>query len=147
MHNLIKMLEAQNLVVCSNSNYVGLGWVIGTDTEDSIVPHEDGTRFGDQAHHQSSHQKMYERMVVRKHPDLKGTDYSSSPRYRVYYDTKNRQSYVIGWTGLLQLPKLRKHITDLYKLENPKFYTEDHYNVGNTGPDPMRVIQALRDWK
>lgn len=34
---LVKTLEAQNLVVCSNANYIGLGWVTGADTEDSIL--------------------------------------------------------------------------------------------------------------
>lgn len=144
---LIKTLEAQNLVVCSNANYIGLGWVIGADTEDSIIPHEDGTKFGASLHHQSNHQKMYERMVVRRHPELRGTDYSSLPRYRVYFDTEERRACVIGWAGLLQLPKLRSHIVQLYKLKNPLFYTEDHYNVGNTGPDPLLVVRALRDWR
>ena len=147
MKDLIAMLEAQNLEVCSNANYIGLGWVVGKDTEDSVIPHEDGTKFDQCLHHSSSHKKIYERLVVRRHPNLKGTDYSSLPRYRVYYNTEEQQVCVIGWAGILQLPKLRRHIVEQYKLVSPKFHTEDHYNEGNTGPDPMLAIKALRDWR
>lgn len=132
----------------SASNYIGLGWVYNHITVDSILPREDGKKFENSMQHSSNHERMFERSVVRLYPELKGLDYTSLPRYRVYWDEESRQSKVIGWEGILKLESLRSHIIHVYKLSsNTQFYTDSHYNGTQWGPEVGHALAVQKAWK
>lgn len=141
-------LEDQLIESVSSDGYIGIGWVYKGKVLGLVETLEDGITFNDTIHPHTNRQNCFTIDILKEFPELGKIHYTSLPRYRVSYNSKNNTYYVLGTPLLIKNTKFQKALIDEYHLHNKnvKFDnldSEDHYS-GDNGPPFDTISDELK---